>query len=241
MRRFACILLCLCLLCVPYVFAAESIQSGVHDETGVLTAEEKTALEAGLKDFAQRKKVNVFYVLVNQSYYEGEDFLPIVGLDEDDDVLLVCITQKNGIYYFDLYTFGAAENRITDGEVELILDAGMPIKSGELARGLSAMTLEMDTYYQSAGAYWGKCFLIAFCVSLAIGIGVYLWVFFAYRRKNRGVSYPLESYTNLELTMQDDRFMGTFVTKTRIPKPSSSGGGGGGRVGGGGGGHRGGR
>ncbi len=241
MRKLLSFFLCLAFLCMP-CFASDAKRAEVQDYMNALTVAEEELLTQKLQAVSQEKKVHFCFVLVDQSYYEGKTFLQSAGIDEDDATVLVCVTRAMGVYYFDLYTFGAAEQRITDKEVERILDAGMPIKQGKIAEGLSGITDAVQTYYQSSFAYWGKCFLIAFCISLAIALGVYLWVFFAYRRKNRGVSYPLESYTNLELTVNEDRFMGTFVTKTRIPRPSSnSGGGGGGRIGGGGGGHRGGR
>lgn len=242
MRKLFSLLLCVVLLCMP-CFASDAKSTGVQDDMGVLSQSEEQLLSQKVKAISQEKNINFYFVLVDQSYYEGTTFLAKEGIDKDQATVLVCVTRASGIYYFDLYTFGAAEKRITDDEVEWILDAGMPIKQGKLTQGLFCMADAVQTYYQSTAAYWGKCFLVAFFISLAIAGGVYLWVFFAYRRKNRGVSYPLESYTNLDLTTQEDRFMGTFVTKTRIVRSSSGTGGGfgGGRIGGGGGGHRGGR
>jgi hypothetical protein len=64
-------------------------------------------------------------------------------------------------------------------------------------------------------------------------------VYASYKAKKKSVDYPLDQFAKLELTSQDDVFVGSFVTKRVIQ--SSGGGGGGGSSRGGGGGHAGGR
>ena len=76
---------------------------------------------------------------------------------------------------------------------------------------------------------------IGVVVGLLAGGGAVLGVFLYYRKKQHGESYPLDRYAKLQLTEAEDRFVGSFVTRTRV-QSSSSGGGGGSH-----GGHRGGR
>ena len=68
------------------------------------------------------------------------------------------------------------------------------------------------------------------------GGGAVLGVFLYYRKKQHGDSYPLDRYAKLHLTDAQDRFVGSYITRTRVQSNSGGGGGGGSR-----GGHRGGR
>ncbi len=238
MKKIFCLFLCLLIL-GTVVFAKGEVQYGVYDDMEVLTESELADLNAKLSAFASEKEVNAFIYLVPRSYYQGKDFLAQKGISESEDTFLICVTVEYGTYYFDCYTYGKADQRISDSELEEILDSGMPIKRGFLANGLSNMILNTHHRYESAGVHWGSVIKISLILS-AIGAGVfYLTIVLVYRRKNRGASYPLESYTQLTLTAQEDRFLGTFVTKTRIVRSSSSGGGRSSH--GGGSGHRGGR
>ncbi len=238
MKKLLCLLICLLIL-GTVVFAKGEVQYGVYDDMEVLTQSELADLDAKLSALATEKGINAFVCLVPRSYYRGEDFLQQKGISESEDTVLICVTVEYGTYYFDYYTYGAANRRISDSEVEEILDSGMVIKRGYLSNGLSSMILSTYHRYESAGEHWESVITVSLILS-AIGAGIfYLAMVLTYRRKNRGVSYPLDIYTNLTLTEQQDHFLGTFVSKTRIRSSSSSGGGRSSH--GGGGGHRGGR
>ena len=64
---------------------------------------------------------------------------------------------------------------------------------------------------------------ILFCVLSGVLAGGFtaLGVALSYRRKKRGSSYPLDRYAKLNLTLREDRFVGSFVTRTRIQSNNS--------------------
>ena len=99
----------------------------------------------------------------------------------------------------------------------------------------------LQDHYEKLAAREARAPLVAVIVGLiaaaVVGSGSVLGVFLYYRKKRHGETYPLDRYARLQLTAREDRFVGSFVTRTRIQRNngSRSGGsrsGGGGRRGG---------
>ena len=168
-----------------------------------------------------------------------------LGFAESKDAVVLVVRLVGSTYYYDMYTYGAANDYFSDAAVDRILDnteVYNKLKSGDISGGAFAFfNLCTDVIYyevEQQAAYEAAAPLRALRSGLLVGVlaGGFtaLGIFLSYRRKKRGSSYPLEHYANLNLTLREDRFVGSFVTRTRIQSNSS-----GGKSGGGG--HRGGR
>ena len=170
-----------------------------------------------------------------------------LGFAENADAVVLLVRLVGSTYYYDMYTYGAAEKIFTDSAVDRILDdpdVYDKLKSGDISGGSldffnlcteQILYVEERTAARNAARPWR-----ILCISLIIGVltGGFtaLGIVLHYRRKKRGASYPLDRYAKLHLTLREDRFVGSYVTRTRIQSSSSSGG-----RSGGGGSHRGGR
>lgn len=179
-------------------------------------------------------------------YYTGEKFLADHEFSEDTDLILLVITLDKGVYYYDMYYYGDAPQRINDKEVGFILDHETvfdSIKGGRLDDGAASFfALSAQAYRGRVGVSYGKIVAISAVIALVIG-GIACWgVWSAYKMKKKSVDYPLDRFAKMSLIDQDDVFKGAFVTKRLIQTNTGGGHGGGGGGGrGGGGGHAGGR
>lgn len=184
----------------------------------------------------------------------GEDLIATEHLDTTSLVILiVCDDPYDGGIYYDLYTYGTANSRISDRNADRILDdrdVYNNLKAGNYIAGCSAFaSLTADIYMASSSASQSrpslvKCILISLLISVVIAGIVAGVVFYGYKKKLKSPIYPLSRFAQLKLTVSHDTFMGSSVVRTPI-STGSSGGSSGGRSGGsshgGGGGHRGGR
>ena len=170
-----------------------------------------------------------------------------LGFSGSDDAVVLLVRQVGTTYYYDMYTYGAANDIFSDAAVNQILDNGgvySKLKGGDISGGaldFFNLCTEQILYVaeKEAAREASKPFrilLLSLIVGVLAGGFTTLGIALHYRRKKRGSSYPLDRYARLNLTLREDRFVGSFVTRTRIQ--SNNGGGG---KSGGGGGHRGGR
>lgn len=224
----------------------------IFDSADLLTEQE----EANLNALAQQKcgEVNcAFYVATykvptggSSSYYryDGEDFLYDHGLSENGNIVLLVLTLDRGIYYYDLYLYGDAWDRINSKERDYILDDDAVydnIKGGQLEAGLKAVfDVSARAYAGRVGVSYVIIVIVTLCISLLIAFFVCLGVYQSYKAKKKSVDYPLDQFAKLKLTDHSDVFTGSFVTR-RVIQSNSGGGRGGGSSHGGGRGHAGGR
>ena len=168
-----------------------------------------------------------------------------LGFSEDSAAVVLLVRQVGTTYYYDMYTYGAANDIFSDAAVNQILDnTGVysKLKGGDISGGafdFFNLCTEQILYVaeKEAAREATKPFrvlLFSLIIGALAGGFTALGIALHYRRKKRGSSYPLDRYARLNLTLHEDRFVGSFVTRTRIQSNNSSGGGGGG-------GHRGGR
>ena len=164
-------------------------------------------------------------------------------------VLVVRVVGRSADYYYDMYCFGEADEMFSDADVDRILDdkgVYTALKRGNVQEGaprffslcaevIAGHYAELD-HAKEMKPLWTVVFGVV--TGVIVGGGSVLGVVLFYRKKQHGVTYPLDRYAKLSLTHSEDRFVGSFVTRTRVQSSSSSGGGSGG---GGGGGRRGGR
>lgn len=254
MKRRVCFSLAVLLLstlcCLPV--AGEKIPDEVvFDRAGLLSDAELRAVKEAVFD-AWEASDCAFYLATHEvsAYvamgyqYDGEDFLREHGLSDENDIVVLIVTLDYGVYYYDYYTYGKAYSKISQKEVDYILDHDDVydnIKGGNLAAGISsAMSLSAQAYTGRVGVSYAIIVTISLIIALVIGIIACVSVNASYKMKKKSVDYPLDKFAKLKLTGQSDVFTGSFITK-RVIQSNSGGRGGGGSSHGGGGGHRGGR
>lgn len=262
MRNKLWLTLSLCLLLAVLLMlptaAAEKEEQVIFDKGDFLYWNTEQELSALARQKAEEAGCAFYIVTYRMSHsedeYWGEDFLRDQGISEDEDMVLLIISRDYSAYYYDLYLYGDAWDRIPRKERDYILDhedVYNNLKGGHLAQGIEAFLNESAEEYigRSAGcqayvsAYYLKLFLLSFAIAAVMGFVACFSVYKSYTAKKRSVDYPLEHFARMDLKEKEDIFMGSFIT-TRIIRTSSGsggrgGGGGGGR--GGGGGHAGGR
>ena len=163
----------------------------------------------------------------------------------DSAVVLAIYTKgRSSDYGYTMYTFGDAYDIFSDHDVDRILDdsgvfgaikGGKQIETGA-TRFFELSGTHVASYYAQKVADDAArearrvpmTILIGAVVAVLAGGGSALGVFLFYRRRRRGESYPLDRYARLSLTVRTDRFVGSFVTRTRVKSSSSGGGRGGG-------------
>ncbi len=258
MKRTLCFLtfLSLLLLCFALPTAASTAESRLYDRAGLLRVGDYDRINQALQDaiVATDGECELYVathmldsgVVWEDDFYIGEEFLREHGLSARDNIILLIITWDSGVYHYNLYLYGRAENRISQKEADYILDHDTVfdnIKGGRLTEGITAFAeLSAKAYTGRVGASYGVIVAVSAAIALVIGIIACVCVKVKYGMKHRSVDYPLDHFAKLNLTEQNDIFKGSFVTRRVIQSSSGggrSGGGGGGR--GGGRGHAGGR
>jgi hypothetical protein len=211
-------------------------------ESGVLTDSQMNTVSARLTEASELTEVD-FYIC----YYKGERY-EYASYDEGANEIQLVICENTGYgdsYYYDIYTYGTAYTRLSDSDIDYILDHESVydnIKSGRIYEGILGFIEVASGRLGTVSEENTKTLVIAGVISLTVGGIIALLVVISYKRKLKSPSYPLEKYARLNLTHRTDTFISRNVTRVKIQTSSSSGGrSGGGRSGGGGGGHRGGR
>lgn len=240
--------------------APQSTEVEVLDLLGLLSEEEEKRLSS-----SARKDTHgiSFYLITMQTAYaddyltDGEIYtmldLPEWYLQKTHAVVLVVrMTGANNKFYYDMYTYGDAVDVFSDYDVNRILDEDTvydSLKAGNVKNGAAAFfelcADEIDGHYKALAAKERRKPLVVVLIAVSAGLvaagGSVLGVVLYYRKKQHGITYPLDRYAKLNLTHREDRFVGSYVTRVRIQSSSSNGGSRGGGSRGGGGGRRGGR
>lgn len=147
--------------------------------------------------------------------------------------------------------FGEAMYYITDRRTDRILDAGYEEISEEAYFAtLEAMLKEVENAYLQEDPSKNHLYnedtgeitrhpverklapteiLMAALLAVLSGSASIVAVLGKYRLKFGGYKYPIEKNGKVNLTVKEDRFVNSFVTRRHIPKPQDSEGGGGSR------------
>ena len=212
----------------------------VIDLAGILSASEKEELELAAQEaeVASGHLHRVFISDDEDGFYDSR-ILSELDLSYTDSVTIIFVEREDGVLYYELITYGNANEEISEAESGRILDDDTVytnIKGGNVATGVKR-ALSLSTVALSGALR--KSFIEAFVPALIVGLVVALIfaavIIVSYKRKLKSASYPLERYTNMRLNVSHDTFLGKFVTRVKIRSNSSASG----RSGGGGGGSRG--
>ncbi len=215
----------------------------VYDRAGLFTENEIEQLEKCAYELFKDVDCDIYIVTDHNAYnrvtYFGDDFRNEYGITGNSVILIIT---ANGNNNYDIYTYGEAYSKLSDSDIDNILDDSDVydnIKSENYFEGAMAfIEVTFDEYTLS----FGELMAIALVISAVVTVIFFCCVYYSYNKKLRSEKYPLNRYANLDLKEQSDLFAERFVTKRRIPRSNSGGRASGGRSGGGGGGgHRGGR
>lgn len=237
------------LLTIP---AAAEDQRVIFDNGGFLNTDTEEELTALALEKAEETGCD-FYVVTHKmrhddDEYWGEDFLEDEGLSENADIIILIITLDDGTYYYDLYLYGDAWDKVPKRERNYLLDHDEVydnLKGGRLKAGIIAFLNVGAELYEGENAGYEayeksfrvKLLIFSLIIAAVLAFVACFGVYKSYTAKKKSVDYPLEHFAKMDLKDKEDIFAGSFVTRRVIQ--TSSGGGGGGR--GGGGGHGGGR
>lgn len=239
------VLLLMAFLCTPVGAVAPT----VLDRANLLNDTEKQMLEQSLTDASDSVS---YYLLTFADTVNAPDKRTVVNacsIGAEENAVVLVIRKVGSVYYYDMYTFHFADSIFNNADINGVLDAPEVydnLKGGNLGKGAVAFFGECAQVVRDYEQAQARSQRLRPLISVLWGIGLgaaaggiaVLGVFLYYRKKQHGEAYPLHRYAKMNLTVCNDIFVGTSVTRVRV-QSSSGGSGGGGR--GPSGGHRGGR
>ncbi len=233
----------LVLVVFAFPVSAKENKKTVYDLADMLTEQETAEIENAAKKHFSDNGCSVYIVTAKSSdgrvNYFGEHFVEEHLKGDGGDSVILIITdnyQRN----YDIYTYGKPDRRISDSEIDDILDNPAVfdnIKGGKNYAAACTKFISMSA--TACEAKMGLAVILGCIFGALAAIGAIIGIACYYKKKSRSEKYPLNQFASLQLTESNDIFAGTFITKRVIN--TSSGGKRGGSFGGGGRGHRGGR
>ena len=227
-------IVCLILILTLTALPVSADASRVVDRLGAFSDAELSRLNESIAAAEENSDGIAIYIVTAERRYSNSEMPTVVGRSRSDDLCILLIEDD---LHYTLYTYGKADDRVSNGEVDDLLDDDGVygnIKSGRVFEGALR-------FVELAPAALGVPYSTIITVSLilggiaaAIAVGT---VVSKYKMKSRPTNYPLERYATMDLTSNEDQFIGKHVAV--VVTSSGSHGGRGGR--GGGGGARGGR
>ena len=238
---FLMIFVLLSALVIPASASVYAEDTLLMDRLDLFSDAEETALLSRIVSFIEKRDCHMLIVTDTIPYSNDYAILDVIDELRSTDLIILTISLQNGVYYYDLFTYGNAYEKISYSDVNAILDAGAVydnIKGGNVYEGVLAF---IDMADGRMGTFCLKTEQIPgiLLISLIAAMIACAVVVARYKMKIKPTNYPLDRFAKLSLTAEKDIFIGSFVTKHRVSSSSSGGGhsGGGGRSGG----HRGGR
>ncbi|MBR2459759.1 MAG: TPM domain-containing protein [Clostridia bacterium] len=231
-RGLFCALLCILFLLFPIPFSADAatVDGVVYDRIDLFTdAEIEQINQQSITHFGQISDCRIYIVTASSTGYTDKKFMAEYDVSENAIILII---YDNDARNYNMYTYGSADRRISDAEIDPLLDDVAVydnIKSGKYAEGAAAfIRLGAECYLESDldepdTPDYPMIILIGLVGGVAVAVLVGVLIVLSYTRKSRSAMYPLDKYARLELTHRSENFMGSFVTK-RVIQSSSSGG-----------------
>ena len=251
MRKLLKLMLPLLLVALAWSpLTASADTTHIEDGVGLFTNEEIQGLEKKAQDLSDKIKGGVYLVTTNTNSEEprkfSDDYLrEKVGNDNNGAVLLFDMGQRE-IY---LATSGNMIDYITDSRRENMLDQITPnLSDGQYYEAATAYFDQADAYVEAGvpGGHYrideetGKITyyktitwmegLIALLLAAVAAIAFFVIIKSKYQLKLGTYSYPYQENADVNLTVNENQLVNSFVTTRRIPRNTNnlSGGGGGG-------------
>lgn len=232
----------------PTTVAADSTH--IEDGAGLFTNDEIQSLENKAQDLSDKIKGDVYLVTTNTNSEEPRSFSDEylrekVGNDNNGAVLLLDMGQRE-IY---VSTSGNMIDYITDSRLDNMLDQIAPNLSDGLYYDAATAYFDQSDAYVEAGVpsghyrvdeetgkitYYKTITLmegaIALLLAAVAAIAFFVVIKSKYQLKLGTYSYPYQENSDVNLTVNENQLINSFVTTRRIPKNTNnlSGGGGGG-------------
>ena len=239
MKKFSLALVFIFITASFFTLSASALSDDtrIYDKAGII--EDEVRIEAALSNFEAECGIPIRLVTtVGENSYDLAELGFVYG--ENLIVLEINFYNYTNTYYYYLDTFGDAYDKISDSEVDRILDADAVydnIKGGRFADGVEAFAkLTSKAYLGKLQEPMWNTILVSLIIASVIGAVTVASVIYTYKRKLKAPIYPLERYARLNLSSGDcsDIFIGSTVSKVRVNTSSGrSGGGSRGRTGGG--------
>ena len=224
------------------VYAEDSL---LLDKIDLFSETEEAEILRRISHFIEKRNCHMLIFTDTIVYRNDYVIRDVLDTLRSEDLVILTVSLSDGVYYYDLYTYGTADQALTDSDVNAILDAKKVynnIKGGNVYEGVLAF-IDMTEARMGVFSFKGELMPGVIILSLIVALICCGVVVARYKLKIKPTNYPLDRFASLKLTDEKDIFTGSFVTKRRVSSSSSvgsggrSGGGGGGRSGG----HRGGR
>lgn len=246
--KYWLLLLLLALAWAPLTASANSTH--IEDGVGLFTAEEIQSLEKKAQDLSDKIKGGVYVVTTNANNEEPRSFADEylrekVGNDNNGAVLLLDMGQRE-VY---VSTSGNMIDYITDSRLNNMLDQITPnLSDGQYYDAATAYFDQADAYVEAGvpGGHYrideetGKITyyktitlmegVIALLLAAIAAIAFFVVIKSKYQLKLGTYSYPYQENADVNLTVNENQLINSFVTTRRIPRNTNnlSGGGGGG-------------
>ena len=222
----------------------------IEDGVGLFTNEEIQGLENKAQDLSDKIKGDVYVVTTNANNEKPRSFADEylrekVGNDNNGAVLLLDMGQRE-VY---VSTSGNMIDYITDSRLNNMLDQITPnLSDGQYYEAATAYFDQADAYVEAgvpSGHYrvdeeTGKIIyyktitlmegVIALLLAAIAAIAFFVVIKSKYQLKLGTYSYPYQENADVNLTVNENQLINSFVTTRRIPRNTNnlSGGGGGG-------------
>lgn len=251
MRKLLKLMLPLLLVALAWPpLTASADTTHIEDGVGLFTNEEIQGLENKAQDLSDKIKGGVYLVTTNTNSEEprkfSDDYLrEKVGNDNNGAVLLLDMGQRE-VY---VSTSGNMIDYITDSRLNNMLDQITPnLSDGQYYEAATAYFDQADAYVEAGvpGGHYrideetGKITyyktitwmegLIALLLAAVAAIAFFVIIKSKYQLKLGTYSYPYQENADVNLTVNENQLVNSFVTTRRIPRNTNnlSGGGGGG-------------
>lgn len=228
-RKTFSLIVLVAVLLAAFALAASADTSAVVDDAGLFSAEEIADIEEKAATVGKKYGVK-FYIITTEDYIESDKydwglrFIGNNGLDKNDNMIFLVISRSGyGEIHYYMYYYGMPSKRISDNEVDSILDdytvAG--IKSGNFAPAAERF---IELAGKATSVNW---FIIVLIALLAGGVagGITAGVICGnYKKKLQSKIYPLDKYAKMKLKDKKDTFIGKHTATVVISSGNGSGG-----------------
>ncbi len=233
LRKLFAILFCVTFILSLTALSVSADGGRVIDQEGLFTDSELAEINSAIEKAEKSSDGVRFYVVTEKNLYPNKErLMSVCGALRGDDVCILAIKTDGGDTerYYDFYTNGLATKRISDSEIDDILDDRTVYQSLKYSDASEGVLRFLELTPKAIAVPYLTIVIIAIFAGLTAA-GITLGVVISqYKKKMRATNYPLDKYASLQLTEQEDHFIGKHVAVV----VTSSAGPGGGRSGGGG-------
>lgn len=209
--------------------------SGVYDDAGLFYETEITSLNMELEDLSALTGWDVAVVTTDDAQGKSAvvyaaDYYAQIGFGDNGIIYLLDMDNRE-IY---ISTAGAATDYLTEGRIDNIFDTAADYAAQRSYYQAMSVQISMTSDYFNAGipvdqaAAAAKITVIAAAVIIGIIAAVIsvVSIIKSYGSKEPGNIYEYSSKSKVNLTVNSDKLVNSFITTRIRPKPKNNSGGG---------------